>query len=123
MRQRGFLSTLGITSPQEKQILHNISGLVQGGQLLAILGSSGITLLPRYRSISFNFAFQGSGKTTLLNTLAGKLADEKSFFLWGNTAEVRGKALLNGLSLSGNEIRKFMGYAKNPILAELIDMK
>jgi len=51
------------------------------------------------------------------------LADEKSFFLWGNTAEVRGKALLNGLSLSGNEIRKFMGYAKNPILAELIDMK
>jgi len=65
-------------------------------------------------SINLNFALQGSGKTTLLNTLAGKLADEKSFFLWGNTAEVRGKALLNGLSLSGSEIRKFMGYAKNP---------
>eukprot|EP01084_Bolivina_argentea_P297808 513121_1 len=37
-----------------KQILHNINGRVEGGQLLAILGGS------------------GAGKTTLLNTISGR---------------------------------------------------
>ena len=47
-----------------KKILKNVTGRVQPGEMLAIMGPSG-TFNDRFRLI-----YEGSGKTTLLNVLA-----------------------------------------------------
>ncbi|CAL8175052.1 unnamed protein product [Prunus armeniaca] len=63
--------------PQERTILHGITGMVSPGEILAILGPS------------------GSGKSTLLNALAGRL-----------TRRHHGTVLANGRSLTKAVLRR-----------------
>jgi len=65
----------------EVDILHNVSGCVRSGQLLAIMGPT------------------GSGKTTLLNVLAQRI-----------TSNVTGEILINGEAVPGSRLKRRMAY-------------
>lgn len=53
-----------------KQILDNMWGRANAGELCAIMGASGMFVVSMYSSSN---AFQGSGKTSLFNVLAGRV--------------------------------------------------
>eukprot|EP01134_Creolimax_fragrantissima_P004609 CFRG4609T1 len=69
----------------EKQILHNVSGYVKPGSMLAIMGAS------------------GAGKTTLLNLLAGRLTSS------GNCVS-EGKINVNGMKRNHAQFKKYSAY-------------
>lgn len=74
----------GFRKTKEKEIIRNISGIVQPGELVAIMGSS------------------GAGKTTFLNILANQGI---------SSLNVSGKILVNGVNY-GSDIIKFSAYVQ-----------
>ena len=68
-----------------RTILNNISGYARTGECLAIMGSS------------------GSGKTSLLNLISGKVKA-------GGNRKVDGSILINGKSLSTDELNDCIGF-------------
>ncbi|KAI0023474.1 ABC transporter PeaB1 [Xylariomycetidae sp. FL0641] len=71
------------TKGEEKRLLNNLNGVVEPGQLTALMGAS------------------GAGKTTLLNTLAGRL----------EFGSLSGQLFLDGGPLP-KSFRRFMGYVQ-----------
>ncbi|KAH9907615.1 ABC transporter PeaB1 [Xylariomycetidae sp. FL2044] len=71
------------TRGEEKRLLDNLNGVVEPGQLTALMGAS------------------GAGKTTLLNTLAGRL----------EFGSLSGELFLDGGPLP-KSFRRFMGYVQ-----------
>lgn len=71
---------------KSKEILSDISGSLQNGEVCAILGPS------------------GAGKTSLLNVLAGRIQNR------GEKQRVNGSMLLDGQSISGAGLRKRIAY-------------
>ena len=74
------------TGPKTKQILHDGTGELIGGEVCAILGPS------------------GSGKTSLLNILAGRIRDK------GQLCRVEGIIQLQGQPIIAAELRKRIAY-------------
>lgn len=78
----------------KRTILNNLNGICPGGQMTAILGSS------------------GAGKTSLLNILAKRIDNS-------NGVEVSGEILANSKSYDFNRFASFASYVmQNDILME-----
>ncbi|RKO90319.1 P-loop containing nucleoside triphosphate hydrolase protein [Blyttiomyces helicus] len=73
-----------ISKTESKTLLHNLSGEVHSGEVVAIMGGS------------------GAGKTTLLNTLAGRIGP----------SELSGDILVNGSPRSKSTWRKLCAYVE-----------
>ena len=71
---------------KSKEILHGISGSLDGGEVCAIMGPS------------------GAGKTSLLNVLANRIGNK------GPTQRVSGTIRLDGKALVGAALRKRIAY-------------
>lgn len=71
--------------PNEKVILHGMSGYVRAGTMLAVMGSS------------------GAGKTTLLNLLAGRMTSSKG-------ARATGEVYVNGEARDYSKFKKLSAY-------------
>lgn len=71
--------------PEEKEILHGLSGVFQPGHFSAIMGAS------------------GAGKTSLLNAVAGNLDGYSG-------ATVSGEVLVNGVHVPAKMMRKLSGF-------------
>ncbi|XP_062517758.1 protein white-like isoform X1 [Corticium candelabrum] len=84
LRQRLFRGASATSLKEDKVILHNVTGAVNPGQLIAIIGAS------------------GAGKSTFLNVLARQ-----------NTArlKVSGSVLVNGKDI-GNEVKDISAYVQ-----------
>ncbi|RKO89550.1 P-loop containing nucleoside triphosphate hydrolase protein [Blyttiomyces helicus] len=76
--------SVNISKTESKTLLHNLSGEVHSGEVVAIMGGS------------------GAGKTTLLNTLAGRIGP----------SDLTGQILVNGAPRSKSTWRKLCAYVE-----------
>jgi len=76
--------TVPLPDGSTKQILHNVHGLVECGQLTALMGPS------------------GAGKSTVLDILAGRKS----------VGQIEGEILYAGASLSASKLKRMVGYVE-----------
>jgi ABC-type multidrug transport system ATPase subunit len=68
-----------------KTILNNLEGFVLGGQLLAVMGPTGMRSFLLYLdSLLKTLFYIGCGKTSLMNVLSGRITYQKNITLSGN---------------------------------------
>ena len=88
---------------KKRVILDDVSGAVRRGEMIALMGPSGLLL---DRTIH-NYC-TGAGKTTLLDILAGRSSSSRSM-------SIKGSVLLNGKKPKSSDYKKKTGYVKQEV--------